>query len=296
VSDTGGVALETADLGRRYRRGWALRNCSLRLPAGRVAALVGPNGAGKSTLMHLAVGLLSPTEGSVQVLGDTVTSPAAHPRVAFLSQDKPLYRRFTVEDMLRAGAKLNSVWDGQYAGRLVDEGAIPRRARISTLSGGQRSRLAIALALGRRPELLLLDEPLSDLDPLARRDVMQSLMAEVAETGMTVLLSSHVLTDIQDTCDHLVLLAGGRVQLAGDIDDLLARHRVLVGPAHQLESHVPAEVVVAASTTPRQATVLVADAGLAPGPDWDKHDANLEDLVLAHLRTAQGVQGAQVPV
>jgi ABC-2 type transport system ATP-binding protein len=289
------VALETAGLGKRYRRGWALRNCSLSLPAGRVAALVGPNGAGKSTLMHLSVGLLDPTEGTVHVLGDAASSRRAHPRVAFLSQDKPLYRRFRVEDMLRAGAELNTGWDGQYAGRLVDEGGIPRGARISTLSGGQRSRLALALALGRRPELLLLDEPLADLDPLARREVLQSLMAEVAETGMTVLLSSHVLSDIQDTCDHLVLLADGRVQLAGDIDEILGRHRLLIGPAHQLDSHVPADVIVQASTTPRQATVLIDDPGLAPGPDWDKHEVTLDDLVLAHLRRAQGPQNAQVP-
>jgi ABC-2 type transport system ATP-binding protein len=295
MSDASTIALETTDLGKRYRRGWALRNCSLRLPAGRVAALVGPNGAGKSTLMHLAVGLLEPTEGEVGVLGDAVTARGAHPRVAFLSQDKPLYRRFRVEDMLRAGAELNTEWDGQYAARLVDEGGVPRRARVSTLSGGQRSRLALALALGRRPELLLLDEPLADLDPLTRREVMQSLMAEVAETGMTVLLSSHVLSDIQDTCDHLILLAGGRVQLAGDIDEILGRHRMLVGPAHQLDSHVPAEVIVQASTTPRQATVLIDDPGLAPGPDWAKHDVSLDDLVLAHLRKAQSLRDAQVP-
>lgn len=287
-------ALEATGLGRRYRRGWALRDCSLRLPAGRVAALVGPNGAGKSTLLHLAVGLLTATEGSVRVLGDEVAG-GAHPRVAFLSQDKPLYRRFTVADMLRAGAALNDRWDAAHAARLVEDGGLPLGARVSTLSGGQRSRLALALALGRRPDLLLLDEPLADLDPLARRDVMASLMAEVAETGMTVLLSSHVLTDITETCDHLVVLAGGRVQVAGDIEDLLGGHRVLIGPAHQLKTHVPAGVVVEARTTSRQATVLIDDPGLAPGPDWVKHEAQLEDLVLAHLRRAQPTETEQVP-
>ncbi|TFV54271.1 ABC transporter ATP-binding protein [Geodermatophilus sp. DF01-2] len=287
-------AFEAVGLGRRYRRGWALRNCSLRLPVGRVAALVGPNGAGKSTLLHLAVGLLAPTEGTIRVLGDEVRA-RAHPRVAFLSQDKPLYRRFTVADMLSAGAALNERWDAPYAARLVDDAGLPSRARVGTLSGGQRSRLALALALGRRPELLLLDEPLADLDPLARRDVMATLMAEVAETGMTVLLSSHVLTDITETCDHLVVLGGGRVQVAGGIDDLVGGHRVLIGPAHQLGTHVPAEVVVEARTTSRQATVLVDDPGLAPGPDWVKHDAQLEDLVLAHLRRGQLPDTEQVP-
>lgn len=280
------MALEAVDLGKRYRRGWALRDCNLSLPAGRMAALVGPNGAGKSTLMHLAAGLLTPTAGEIRVLGDPPPAVGSHPRLAFLSQEKPLYRRFTVAEMLRAAAAMNSHWDAPYAARLVDQGELPTSARIGSLSGGQRSRLALALALGRRPQLLLLDEPLADLDPLARREVMSSLLAEVAETGTTVLMSSHVLTDIEDTCDYLIVLVGGRVQLAGDIGDLLSAHRVLIGPAHQLASHIPTDVIVGCSTTTRQATVLISDPGLAPGPDWAASAPTLEELVLARLRTS----------
>jgi ABC-2 type transport system ATP-binding protein len=280
------AVLEADDLGKRYRRGWALRGCSFTLPQGRVSALVGPNGAGKSTLMTLATGLLEPTSGTIRVLGARPGRGGTHPRLSLLSQDKPLFRSFTVAEMLRVGQAMNDEWDGAYARRLVDDAGVPHTARISTLSGGQRTRVAIALAMGRRPDLMLLDEPLADLDPLARREVMQTLMAEVAETGMTVLLSSHVLTDLEDVCDHLVLLTDGQTRLVGDIDDLLAGHRLLVGPAHQTEHLIPAEVTVEAVTTARQASVLVTDPGLAPGPDWEKQTPTLEDLVLAYLRTA----------
>jgi ABC-2 type transport system ATP-binding protein len=288
-------ALAAQTLGKRYRRGWALRDCTLTLPRGAIAALVGPNGAGKSTLVHLAAGLLEPTEGVVQVLGRPVRAAGPEAGVAFLSQDKPLYRRFTVDEMLRAARALNADWDSERAARLVDEARIPGRARIGTLSGGQRSRLALALALGRRPELLLLDEPLADLDPLARREVMQTLLAEVTDSGTTVLLSSHVLTDIEQSCDHLIVLAEGRVRLTGDIDDLVGGHRVLVGPAHQCDSHIPPAVAVHASRTARQATVLVDDPGLAPGPDWTGGTPTLEELVLAYLRTGGPAAGMREP-
>lgn len=286
------LALHATGLGKRYRRGWALRDCDLVLPLGTVAALVGPNGAGKSTLLHLATGLLRPNAGQIHALGRPVPRSGIDPGLAFLAQDKPLYRGFTVAEMLRAGAALNTRWDAGYAAELVDRGHLPRAAKVATLSGGQRSRLALALALARGPELLLLDEPLADLDPLARREVMGELMAAVAETGMTVLLSSHVLTDLADTCDHLIVLAGGRVQLAGDIDTLLTGHRVLTGPAHQATSHIPSEVIVGIETTARQATVLIDDPALLPGPDWVTQPATVEDIVLAHLRAAARADGA----
>src|SRR5689334_20016775 len=218
--DEGSAALVAAGLGKRYRRGWALKDCTFTLPAGRIAALVGPNGAGKSTLMSLALGLLRQTEGSVEVLG----------RTGFLAQGKPLYQGFTVAEMLRAGRELNRDWDDGYARRMVDEARVPLKAKIRTLSGGQRTRVALAVTLGRRPDVLLLDEPLADLDPLARQEVMQALLAEVAETGTTVVLSSHVIADLDGICDHLLLLSDGRMRLAGDVEDLLAEHRLLVGP------------------------------------------------------------------
>nr|WP_225953245.1 ABC transporter ATP-binding protein [Kibdelosporangium phytohabitans] len=264
--------MEAVDLGKKYRRGWALRDCSFELPEGRIAALVGPNGAGKSTLMRLAVGLIPPTAGHVRVR-DTV---------AFLGQDKPLYKGFTVAEMLRAGASMNAEWDNDYATRLVKEAGVPFDARIRTLSGGQRTRVALAVALGRRPKLILLDEPLSDLDPLARKDVMHALLAEVADTGMTVLLSSHVLADLEGVCDYLVLLAGGRIRLIGDVDDLLSEHRVLIGSK---ELAVPDVSVVDSRTTQRQTTLLARTTTVADG--WDLHEPTLEELTLAYLRSAK---------
>jgi len=280
----GSAALDAAGLGKRYRRGWGLRDCTFQLPPGRVTALIGPNGAGKSTLMRLASGLIRPTSGTIRVLGQKPGRKGTHRKLAFLAQDKPLYRSFTVQEMLRAGAELNPGWDHDYARRLVAEADVPTNARIGTLSGGQRTRVALAMALGRRPALLLLDEPLADLDPLARKEVMQTLMAEVADMGMTVVLSSHVIADLEDVCDHLLLLAGGRVRLAGDIEDLLGEHRLMIG-SRDLE--LPPHTVVEARTTERQATVLVRTTERVDANGWEEHKPTLEELALAHLRSAR---------
>jgi ABC-2 type transport system ATP-binding protein len=277
--DEGSAALVAAGLGKRYRRGWALKDCTFTLPAGRIAALIGPNGAGKSTLMSLATGLLRGTEGSVEVLG----------KPGFLAQGKPLYPRFTVEEVLRAGRLLNPDWDDEYARRLVDEARVPLKARNRTLSGGQRTRVALAVTLGRRPGVLLLDEPLADLDPLARQEVMQTLMAEVAETGTTVVLSSHVIADLDGICDHLLLLSEGRVRLAGDVDDLLAEHRLLVGP-RSLE--VPPEIVVERRDVERQSTVLVRGAVDLPGVEV--LDPTLEELALGYFRAGRAAAERKV--
>lgn len=275
-------ALDATALGMRYRRGWGLRDCEFRLPTGRISALIGPNGAGKSTLMRLATGLLRPTTGSIRVLGEEPGRRGAHHKLAFLAQDKPLYRGFTVAEMLRAGAALNPSWDAEYARRLVREADVPFDAKVGTLSGGQRTRVALAVALGRRPEVVLLDEPLADLDPLAREDVMRSLMAEVADSGMTVVLSSHVIADLEGVCDHLLLLADGRVRLQGDVEELLAQHRVLIG-SREL---VMPDGVVEARTTERQATVI---ARTGPVPGWDANEPSLEELALAYLRSSKAV-------
>ena len=277
--DEGSAALVAAGLGKRYRRGWALKDCAFTVPAGRIAALIGPNGAGKSTLMALATGLLRATEGTVDVLG----------RPGFLAQGRPLYQGCTVEEMLRAGRELNPDWDDDYARRLVDEARVPPTAKIRTLSGGQRTRVALAVALGRRPEVLLLDEPLADLDPLARQEVMGALMAEVAEAGTTVVLSSHVIADLDGVCDHLLLLSEGRVRLAGDVEDLLADHRLLVGP-RTLE--VPPEAVVERRDTERQSTVLVH--GLADPSGAEAHEPTLEELALGYFRAGRAVAEREV--
>jgi ABC-2 type transport system ATP-binding protein len=268
------TAVEARDLGKRYRRGWALRGCTFDLPAGRVSALVGPNGAGKSTLMKLATGLLKPTTGSIDIKAS----------VAFISQDKPLYQRFTVAEMLRAGRALNDTWDDEYAKRLIKEADVPMNARVNTLSGGQRTRVALTIAFAVRPEFLMLDEPLSDLDPLARREVMQTLLAETVDAGMTVLLSSHVIADLDGVCDHLLLLANGRVHLSGDVDQLLAEHQLMIGSR---DLAMPAYPIVEARTTERQATLLARAKEPIRAEGWQLHDPTLEELTLAYLRSAK---------
>lgn len=278
MSDT---AMEAAGLGKRFgRRGsWALRSCSFRLPAGRICALVGPNGAGKSTLLAHAAGLLAPTEGSLTVLG---THPAAaRERIAYVAQDKPLYPQLTVAQTLRLGRELNPArWDARVAERITYEaGGLDPKQRVRALSGGQRTRVALALALGKRPELLLLDEPMADLDPLARHELMGTLMAEAAQYGTTVVMSSHVVAELEGACDHLLLIGGGQVRLAGDLDDLLAAHTLTTGPVRDLAPHT----VVESRTTGRQLTALIRPRGPYPA-DPGAVAPSLEELVLAHLR------------
>ncbi|MEV7615519.1 ABC transporter ATP-binding protein [Streptomyces sp. NPDC089799] len=270
------IELEAHGVGRRFRRGWALRDCSFRLPAGRICALVGPNGAGKSTLLELAAGVLRPTEG-------TLRAPARE-HIAYVAQDKPLYPQLTITETLRMGAELNpGRWDAAAADAALAGGGLRPGDRIRSLSGGGRTRVALALALGKRPGLMLLDEPMADLDPLARRELMGLLMATAAEHGTTVLMSSHILTELEDACDHLLLLHGGRIRLAGDIEDLLAAHTLVTGPVHDLAPHT----VVSTRTTGRGLTALLRPEGpLDPGI-WQCAEPTLEELLLAHLRAPE---------
>jgi len=278
------TAVTTTGLGKRYPRTWALRDCSLSVPSGRVVALVGPNGAGKTTLLHMIVGLLSPDEGNVTVLGGAAGTRETAARVSFLAQDKPLYDGFSVADMLRFGAHMNPRWDDAFAaGRLAELG-IPLDRRAGRLSGGQQAQVALTMALAKRPDLLVLDEPLANLDPLARHEVMRGLMAAVAESGMTVVLSSHVVSDLEDTCDWLVVLNRGRVQVSGDIEDLLAEHRLLTGPAELADGIAKRLSVVDDSRTDRQATLLARTGPVPLDPRWTARGVHLEELVLAYLR------------
>ncbi|OQR59987.1 ABC transporter ATP-binding protein [Streptomyces maremycinicus] len=297
------TAMAATALGKRFGRrgGWALRDCAFRLPAGRVCAVVGPNGAGKSTLLALAAGLLAPTEGGVTVLG---TDPAsARARVGYVAQDKPLYPQLTVAETLRVGADLNpDRWDAETAGRIVSAGELDPKKKIRSLSGGQRTRVALALALGKRPELLLLDEPMADLDPLARHELMGTLMARAAQYGTTIVMSSHVVAELEDSCDHLLLVGGGRIRLAGEIDDLLGAHaRVSTAVSTTAGAAGPApatggapggppdlapHTVVESRVTGRQLTALVRPAGPL-AEDWRASTPSLEELVLAYLRNPQ---------
>ena len=209
-------AIEANGLGKRYGRRWALAECTLTVPAGQVVGLVGPNGAGKTTLLELAAGLLRPTTGTIRV----------RKRVGFVAQDAPVYAGLSVADHLRMGQALNDRWDAALARRQVREAGLDPRQRAGRLSGGQRARLALTLAVAKRPELLVLDEPVANLDPLARRDFLDSVTRAVAASGesMTVVFSSHLVADLERTCGYVILLAGGQVRLAGPVDTLLAAH------------------------------------------------------------------------
>jgi ABC-2 type transport system ATP-binding protein len=217
--------VEASGLGKRYGGTWALRECTLEIPTGRVAALVGPNGAGKSTLLNLAVGLAAPSAGEVTVLGGRrAGSPAALDGIAFVAQDTPLYKSLSVADMIYVTRSLNRRFDQPYANARLEELGIPLRRKAGRLSGGQQAQLALTLALARRPRLLILDEPVAMLDPVARHDFMATVLAAVAADGVSVLLSSHVLTELERVASYLVLLSQGRVRLAGEVEDLLAAH------------------------------------------------------------------------
>jgi len=279
--------LETTGLSKRYGHLWALRDCTLALPAGRVAALVGPNGAGKSSLMHLAVGLIRPDSGTIRVLGGPVANNTeVLARVGFVAQETPLFRDFKVSEMLALGAHLNPRFDAAHArGRLKALG-IPLDRRTRELSGGQRAQVALTLALAKRPELLLLDEPVASLDPLARREFLQTLMGAVAEDGTTVLLSSHLVGDLERVCDYLIVLHSARVQVAGDVDALLAEHRVLIGPAQEpskMDRIAGVAAVVQESHLEKQTTLMVRANAPILDPKWTVSEVTLEDMVLAYL-------------
>jgi ABC-2 type transport system ATP-binding protein len=279
------AVFETHGLGKRYGSLWALRDCDLEIPAGSVTALVGPNGAGKTTLLHLAVGLSEPDAGEVRVLGGSPQEDAAEvlPRIGFVAQEHPLYRAFTVAENLRLGQKLNPSWNEDAAGARIEALGLPLRKKVGALSSGQRAQVALTLALATQPELLLLDEPVASLDPLARREFLQSVMEAVAETGMTVILSSHLIADLERVCDHLLILAGGRTQLVGAIEEILAGHRLLTGPRDEVARLAPSHEVVRASHTERQTTLLVRANGHVYDAHWELHDLDLEEIVLAYL-------------
>ncbi len=279
--------LEASGLGKRYGGIWALRECSLAIPAGHVAALVGPNGAGKTTLLNLAVGLMAPSAGSVTVLGGLPAgSLAALDGIAFVAQDTPLYKNLSVADMLHLTRNLNRRFDDRYVKSRLDDLGIPLQRKASALSGGQQAQLALSLALARRPRLLVLDEPVAMLDPIARHDFMATVLTAAAEDGVSVLLSSHVLAELERVADYLVLLSHGRVQVAGEVDELLARHRVVSGPTAQADSYAERLVVVHARRGEAQTHLLVRMNGSADPvpPGWEAHLVGLEELALAYLR------------
>ncbi len=278
------LVIDAAGLGKQYGRRWALRDCSAAIPEGKVVGLVGPNGAGKTTLLHLAVGLLAPTSGSIKVLGANPGEDAAQlGRVGFVAQDTPVYPRLSVAAHLRMGAWLNPKWDIELAERRIGELGLDPHQRAGTLSGGQRAQLALALAISKRPECLILDEPVASLDPLARREFHRSLMEVVATQGISVVLSSHLIGDLERVCDYLVVLVASRVRLAGEVSDLVSSHCRLSGPRRDASSLPANQEIIEESHTDRQSTFLVRTADPIHDPAWTARPVTLDDLVIAYM-------------
>jgi ABC-2 type transport system ATP-binding protein len=288
------MAIETHELSKRYRRVSALTACTVTVPEGRVCALIGPNGAGKTTLLRILAGQASPTGGTARVLGGAPRQdPAFLAGIGFLAQEIPLYRRLSAEDHIRIGAHLNRRWDASLARTRLTELRIPLDQRVGSLSGGQRAQVALALTLAKRPRVLLLDEPVAALDPLARQNFLATLTSAVAGAadGLTVVLSSHLVADLERVCDHLILLAASRVQLCGDIDTLLAEHKVLVGPREDAALIERTHQVVQTVATARLSTLLVRLGGPVIDPGYQAEDVTFEELVLAYMGADEASAG-----
>jgi ABC-2 type transport system ATP-binding protein len=277
-------AIETSGLTKQYRRVTALSNCTISVPEGRISALVGPNGAGKTTLLRLLAGLAAPTGGRAAALGSTPRQdPVYLAEVGFLAQEVPLYRRLTAEDHIGIGAHLNPRWDGESVRARLAGLRIPLDRPAGTLSGGQRAQLALALTLAKRPRVLLLDEPLAALDPLARQSFLAALAEAAAGGDLTIVLSSHLIADTERVCDHLILLAESEVQLCDDTESLLAQHRILTGPRKDTTAIARTHSIVREDTTPRQTTLLVRLNGPVIDPAWAVDEPNLEEIVLGYM-------------
>jgi ABC-2 type transport system ATP-binding protein len=282
------AVIETNDLGKQYGRKWAVRDCTLTIPEGKVVGLVGPNGAGKTTLLSLAVGLLTPTRGSIMVLGGYPgDGPAQLEKVGFVAQDTPAYAGLSVGKHLLMGAYLNTNWDRELARSRIDQLGLDPRQKAGSLSGGQRAQLALTMAIAKQPDLLLLDEPVASLDPLARREFLQGLMEIVAGHGVSVVLSSHLIADLERVCDYLVLLVASHVQLAGEVAGLLARHHRLSGPRRDPRSLPSSQEVIEQSHTEKQSTFLVRTEQPILDPAWTVRPVTLDELVLAYMGQAQ---------
>jgi ABC-2 type transport system ATP-binding protein len=290
--------IETAGLGKCYGKSWALRDCTVTVPEGRLAALVGPNGAGKSTLMNIVVGLSVPTVGAVTVLGgEPAGSPAALDGIAFMAQDAPLYKNFSAAEMLHLTRNLNRSFDHSYAKQRLAGLDIPLKKKSGKLSGGQQAQLALTLALARHPRLLILDEPLAALDPLARQDFMATVMTSMTDDGVSVMLSSHAIAELERMADYLIVLGGGELRIAGETDELLAEHRVLTGPSAEAGRIAARLSPIQDRRAGAQAHLLVRNGGSAGDgavpPGWEAHPVSLEEVILAYLRPAAG--GNSVP-
>ena len=283
------AAVHANGLGRRYGQEWGLRDCTLEVPAGAIAGLVGPNGAGKTTLLQLIIGLLAPTEGQASVFGHVslAHTAATLSRVSFVAQDHPLYRDFTVADMLHLGRAMNPGWDQGLAQARMNALGIPPRRKVKSLSGGQQAQVSLTMALAKRAPLLVLDEPVSSLDPIARLEFMRDVLAATADSGLTVLIASHVVSELERLCDWLIVLTAGHVQLAGPVDDLLGAHSLLTVPRATRNAELPGRCIHRADSDRHSTALIRADpAGLAAQqhPGWQADSVGFEQLVLAYLQ------------
>jgi ABC-2 type transport system ATP-binding protein len=264
----------------------ALNDCTLSVPSGCITALVGANGAGKTTLLNCAVGLLGPTTGEISVIdGLRAGSPEARDQVAFVAQDAPLYKNLSVAEMLDLTENMNRIFDRHMAERrLADLGTLTQK-KVGGLSLGQQAQISLTLALARHPKLLILDEPLARLDPIARHDFMRLVLDAALEEGVSVLFSSHVVSELEQVADHLIILTEGRVRIAESIEAFLDRHTILIGPVEELEDLRRQCVVLDVRRAGRQAQVLACWSGpRGPVPvGWEANDPQLEELVLAYL-------------
>jgi ABC-2 type transport system ATP-binding protein len=307
--DTGGSvpALRTTGLGKRYGRLWGLRDCTLSIPPGAVVGLVGPNGAGKTTLLEMIIGLRTPTNGQIEVFGHTAHADTAEAlaRVGYVAQNHPLYPDFSVADMFHLGQGMNPAWDMAMARSRMEALDVPLKRKIKTLSGGQQAQVSLAMALAKRAPLLVLDEPVASLDPIARLEFMREVMAQVAGGGPTVIIASHVVAELERFCDWLIVLTHGHVQLVGPVDELLDGHQVLTVPRATSDADLPG-TPIQRTDSDRHSTVLLrtgpATAAARPHPDWQSEAAGFEQLVLAYLQrptrtanTSNLAQDAQPP-
>jgi ABC-2 type transport system ATP-binding protein len=278
------TVLRAQGLGKKYKRKWALTGCTLDIPAGHVTGLVGPNGAGKSTLLNIASGMLEPTTGTIEVCGGVPGSgPAQLAKVGYVAQNTPVYAGLTVEEHLRFGAHLNPSWDEKGARHRVERIGLDPKQPAGKLSGGQRAQLALTIGIAKRPELLLLDEPVASLDPLARREFLQDLMEAVAEHGLSVVMSSHLVADLERVCDHLIVLVDSQVRVIGEVEHLLATHHRLSGPRRDIDNLPADQEVISGSHTDRQTTVIIRTEAPILDPAWTVGQLTLEDLVLEYM-------------
>jgi ABC-2 type transport system ATP-binding protein len=284
------LALDAVGLGKRYGRSWGLQDCSLELPQGKIAGLVGPNGAGKSTLLRMAAGITRPSDGHLRVLGLSPDDQpgALLPRIGYLDQERPLYKHYRVREMLRFGHKLNPRWDSERAADYMKGLGIDLTKRVGALSVGQQAEVALTLCLAKRPDLLLLDEPVAALDPLARERLMQTLLRTVVDDGTTVLLSSHVVSELESTCDFIIILSASRVQVVDDLDHLLTSHRLLLGDREDSPDRIDGVQVIAHTTSTREAQWLVRVSDRFEDSTWEVVDPTLQEVVLAYLQEGTG--------